>query len=107
MPERKISFTRETLFADAGKSTTRPVTLGAILDALRPLGIDRIDMPATPARVAAIHPHTRRPQWLIVQAPCWLQSREIRKSDASPAYRRLQRHSARLNLCRPERPSSD
>jgi carbon-monoxide dehydrogenase large subunit len=27
--------------------------IGAILDALKPLGIDRIDMPATPSRVWA------------------------------------------------------
>jgi aerobic carbon-monoxide dehydrogenase large subunit len=41
---------------EAGATGAPPAVIGAILDALRPLGIDRIDMPATPARVwAAIH----------------------------------------------------
>ena len=28
-----------------------PTVINAIIDALKPLGVDRIDMPATPARV--------------------------------------------------------
>ncbi len=41
---------------EAGATGAPPAVIGAILDALKPLGIDHIDMPATPARVwAAIH----------------------------------------------------
>jgi len=38
---------------EAGATGAPPAVIGAILDALRPLGIDHIDMPATPARVWA------------------------------------------------------
>jgi carbon-monoxide dehydrogenase large subunit len=36
---------------EAGATGAPPAVVGAILDALRPLGIDHIDMPATPNRV--------------------------------------------------------
>jgi carbon-monoxide dehydrogenase large subunit len=43
---------------EAGATGAPPAVIGAILDALRPLGIDHIDMPATPLRVwAAIKAH--------------------------------------------------
>jgi carbon-monoxide dehydrogenase large subunit len=43
---------------EAGATGAPPAVIGAILDALKPLGIDHIDMPATPARVwAAIKAH--------------------------------------------------
>jgi aerobic carbon-monoxide dehydrogenase large subunit len=38
---------------EAGATGAPPAVIGAILDALKPLGIDHIDMPATPARVWA------------------------------------------------------
>jgi aerobic carbon-monoxide dehydrogenase large subunit len=41
---------------EAGATGAPPAVVGAILDALKPLGIDHLDMPATPSRVwAAIH----------------------------------------------------
>jgi aerobic carbon-monoxide dehydrogenase large subunit len=41
---------------EAGATGAPPAVIGAILDALKPIGIDHIDMPATPSRVwAAIH----------------------------------------------------
>jgi aerobic carbon-monoxide dehydrogenase large subunit len=41
---------------EAGATGAPPAIIGAILDALKPLGIENIDMPATPSRVwAAIH----------------------------------------------------
>ncbi|HEY5063368.1 MAG TPA: xanthine dehydrogenase family protein molybdopterin-binding subunit [Xanthobacteraceae bacterium] len=43
---------------EAGATGAPPAVIGAILDALKPLGIDHIDMPATPSRVwAAIQEH--------------------------------------------------
>jgi carbon-monoxide dehydrogenase large subunit len=43
---------------EAGATGAPPAVIGAILDALKPLGIEHIDMPATPARVwAAISAH--------------------------------------------------
>jgi aerobic carbon-monoxide dehydrogenase large subunit len=43
---------------EAGATGAPPAVIGAVLDALRPLGIDWIDMPATPSRVwAAIKAH--------------------------------------------------
>jgi carbon-monoxide dehydrogenase large subunit len=43
---------------EAGATGAPPAIIGAILDALKPLGIENIDMPATPARVwAAINAH--------------------------------------------------
>jgi carbon-monoxide dehydrogenase large subunit len=43
---------------EAGATGAPPAVIGAILDALKPLGIDHIDMPATPSRVwAAINAH--------------------------------------------------
>lgn len=38
---------------EAGATGAPPAVIGAILDALKPLGIDQIDMPATPSRVWA------------------------------------------------------
>jgi carbon-monoxide dehydrogenase large subunit len=38
---------------EAGATGAPPAVIGAILDALKPLGIDKIDMPATPSRVWA------------------------------------------------------
>ena len=38
---------------DAGATGAPPAVIGAILDALKPLGIEHIDMPATPSRVWA------------------------------------------------------
>jgi aerobic carbon-monoxide dehydrogenase large subunit len=38
---------------EAGATGAPPAVIGAILDALKPLGIDHIDMPATPSRVWA------------------------------------------------------
>ena len=38
---------------EAGATGAPPAVVGAILDALRPLGIDHIDMPATPNRIWA------------------------------------------------------
>jgi carbon-monoxide dehydrogenase large subunit len=41
---------------EAGATGAPPAVIGAILDALRPLGIDHIDMPATPNKIwQAIH----------------------------------------------------
>ncbi len=41
---------------EAGATGAPPAIIGAILDALRPLGIDHVDMPATPSRIwQAIH----------------------------------------------------
>jgi carbon-monoxide dehydrogenase large subunit len=46
---------------EAGATGAPPAIIGAILDALRPLGIEHIDMPATPARVwAAINAHAQK-----------------------------------------------
>ncbi|HEY1979274.1 MAG TPA: xanthine dehydrogenase family protein molybdopterin-binding subunit [Xanthobacteraceae bacterium] len=43
---------------EAGATGAPPAIIGAILDALKPLGIENIEMPATPARVwAAINAH--------------------------------------------------
>jgi carbon-monoxide dehydrogenase large subunit len=36
---------------EAGSVGAPPTVINAILDALRPLGVDHLDMPATPARV--------------------------------------------------------
>ncbi|MBX9773810.1 MAG: xanthine dehydrogenase family protein molybdopterin-binding subunit [Xanthobacteraceae bacterium] len=38
---------------EAGATGAPPAVIGAILDALRPLGVEHIDMPATPSRVWA------------------------------------------------------
>ncbi len=38
---------------EAGATGAPPAVIGAVLDALRPLGVDHIDMPATPSRVWA------------------------------------------------------
>jgi aerobic carbon-monoxide dehydrogenase large subunit len=38
---------------EAGATGAPPAIIGAILDALKPLGVAHIDMPATPARVWA------------------------------------------------------
>ena len=38
---------------EAGCTAAPPAVIGAILDALKPLGVDHIDMPATLARVWA------------------------------------------------------
>jgi carbon-monoxide dehydrogenase large subunit len=41
---------------EAGATGAPPAVMGAILDALRPLGIEHMDMPATPNRIwHAIH----------------------------------------------------
>jgi carbon-monoxide dehydrogenase large subunit len=46
---------------EAGATGAPPAVIGAILDALKPLGIDHIDMPATPSRVwAAIKARTTK-----------------------------------------------
>jgi aerobic carbon-monoxide dehydrogenase large subunit len=43
---------------EAGATGAPPAIIGAVLDALKPLGIDHIEMPATPSRVwAAINAH--------------------------------------------------
>ena len=36
---------------ESGTIGAPPVVINAVIDALSPLGIDRIDMPATPGRV--------------------------------------------------------
>ena len=36
---------------ESGTIGAPPTVINAIIDALHPLGVDRIDMPATPARV--------------------------------------------------------
>jgi carbon-monoxide dehydrogenase large subunit len=36
---------------ESGTIGAPPTVINAIIDALKPLGVDRIDMPATPARV--------------------------------------------------------
>jgi carbon-monoxide dehydrogenase large subunit len=47
---------------EAGATGAPPAVIGAILDALKPLGIDHIDMPATPSRVwAAINARAVKP----------------------------------------------
>ncbi len=38
---------------EAGATGAPPAVIGAVLDALKPLGIEHIDMPATPSRVWA------------------------------------------------------
>jgi aerobic carbon-monoxide dehydrogenase large subunit len=46
---------------EAGATGAPPAVIGAILDALKPLGIDHIDMPATPSRVwAAINARVQK-----------------------------------------------
>ena len=41
---------------EAGATGAPPAVIGAILDALRPLGVEHIDMPATPNKIwHAIH----------------------------------------------------
>jgi len=46
---------------EAGATGAPPAVIGAILDALKPLGIEHIDMPATPSRVwAAINSRTAK-----------------------------------------------
>jgi carbon-monoxide dehydrogenase large subunit len=44
---------------EAGATGAPPAVIGAILDALRPLGVEHIDMPATPSRVWAAIERTR------------------------------------------------
>jgi carbon-monoxide dehydrogenase large subunit len=39
---------------EAGATGAPPAIMAAILDALKPLGIEHIDMPATPSRVWAV-----------------------------------------------------
>ena len=47
---------------EAGCVGAPPAVIGAILDALRPLGVEHIDMPATPHRVwQAIQRNRRQP----------------------------------------------
>ncbi len=36
---------------ESGTIGAPPAVINAVIDALRPLGVDRIDMPATPLRV--------------------------------------------------------
>ena len=36
---------------ESGTIGAPPTIINALIDALKPLGVDRIDMPATPARV--------------------------------------------------------
>jgi carbon-monoxide dehydrogenase large subunit len=36
---------------ESGPTGALPATMNAVVDALRPLGIDHIDMPATPQRI--------------------------------------------------------
>jgi aerobic carbon-monoxide dehydrogenase large subunit len=46
---------------EAGATGAPPAVIGAVLDALKPLGIEHLDMPATPDRVwAAIKAHERK-----------------------------------------------
>jgi carbon-monoxide dehydrogenase large subunit len=56
---RRQALAQSRLFTcagEAGATGAPPAVIGAILDALRPLGIDHIDMPATPHRIwQAIH----------------------------------------------------
>jgi len=42
---------RRQRHGEAGALGTPPAVINAILDALRPLGVTHIDMPATPMRV--------------------------------------------------------
>ncbi len=44
---------------EVGTVGAPPAVMNAILDALRPLGVDHLDMPATPARVRAAIEHAR------------------------------------------------
>jgi carbon-monoxide dehydrogenase large subunit len=44
---------------EAGATGAPPAVIGAVLDALRPLGVDHIDMPATPSRVWAAIQHAK------------------------------------------------
>jgi hypothetical protein len=56
---QRLLRTGESSFCSFSPSASRPFAVGpsaaagvrAILDALKPLGIDHIDMPATPSRV--------------------------------------------------------
>ncbi len=46
---------------EAGTTGAPPAVMNAILDALRPLGVNHLDMPATPSRVwRAIESATRK-----------------------------------------------
>jgi carbon-monoxide dehydrogenase large subunit len=46
---------------EAGATGAPPAIMSAILDALKPLGIEQIDMPATPSRVwAAMQAHAAK-----------------------------------------------
>src|SRR5262249_13736829 len=57
----KTNPLRVKVSGDAGTPAAPPATISAILDALRPLGIEHIDMPATPSRVwAAIQARDNR-----------------------------------------------
>jgi len=44
---------------ESGTVGAPPTIINAILDALRPLGVDHIDMPATPPRVRAAIEHAQ------------------------------------------------
>jgi carbon-monoxide dehydrogenase large subunit len=47
---------------ESGTLGAPPALINAVLDALRPLGVDQIDMPATPSRVwAAIKKAQEKP----------------------------------------------
>ena len=41
------------IWAESGSIGAPPAIVGAILDALKPLGVTHVDMPATPARIWA------------------------------------------------------
>jgi carbon-monoxide dehydrogenase large subunit len=45
---------------ESGTIGAPPAVMNAVIDALRPLGIDHLDMPATPARVWAAIARSRR-----------------------------------------------
>jgi carbon-monoxide dehydrogenase large subunit len=49
--ESKVSPLGVKGVGESGCTASIPVLVGAVLDALRPLGVDKLDMPFTPARV--------------------------------------------------------
>ena len=46
-----LTSSTEIAVGEAGTVGALPVLMSAVLDALRPLGVDWLDMPATPQRV--------------------------------------------------------
>ena len=94
----------------AGEAGAPPAVVGAILDALRPLGIDHIDMPATPNRIWQAATRSGRPKLLRSDASFAFQLPTIFAPTTAPnpisVRQAWSRHSTRSMLSvRPAPPS--